>query len=66
MISICLAKRNFFLPREQRNLAHLRQIHPHRIVRPRFVFLAALEEALDVDVQIELIQLGREVRARRG
>ena len=33
-----LGQRDFFLPREQRNLAHLGQIHPHRIVGPGFAF----------------------------
>ena len=33
-----LGQRDFLLPGEQRNLAHLRQVHPHRIVGPRFAF----------------------------
>ena len=30
-----LGQGDFLLPREQRDLAHLRQIHAHRVVRPR-------------------------------
>ncbi len=31
-----LGQGDFLLPREQRDFAHLRQVHPHRVVRPRF------------------------------
>ena len=36
MISISLGQGDFLLPGEQRDFAHLRQIHAHRIVRPGF------------------------------
>jgi hypothetical protein len=32
-----LGQRDFLLPREQRNFAHLREVHADRVVRPRFV-----------------------------
>ena len=40
VISILLGQRDFLLPGEQRNFAHLRQVHAHRIVGPRFVLVA--------------------------
>ena len=52
---------HFLAPRQQRDLAHLRQVHPHRVVRPGLVFVHALQQAVDVDVQIQFVQLGREV-----
>ncbi len=52
---------HFFTPRQQRDFAHLRQVHPHRIVRPGLVFINALQQAVDIDVQVELVQLDYEV-----
>ena len=34
-----LGQGDFLLPSEQRNLAHLRQVHAHGVVRPRLVFV---------------------------
>ena len=52
---------HFFTSRQQRDLAHLRQIHAHRVVRPGFVFIHAFQEAVDIDVQVEFVQLHGEV-----
>ena len=52
---------HFFAPRQQRDLSHLRQVHAHRVVRPGLVFLHAFQQAVDIDVQVEFVQLGHEV-----
>ena len=52
---------HFFTPRQQRDLAHLRQIHAHRVVGPGFVLVHAFQQAVDIDVQVEFVQLDDEV-----
>ena len=51
-------KGHLFPPREQRDFAHLRQIHSHRIVRPGIALVHAFQQALDVHVEFELVQVG--------
>ena len=41
---------NFFFAREQRNLTHLREIHPHRVVRPRFAVAALRADSQNPDL----------------
>ncbi len=56
-----LGQRDFFLPREQRNLAHLREIHPHRIVGPRFaLFVDHGQQIFGLGIQVQ-IQIGPQV-----
>jgi len=50
-----LGQRDFLLPGQQRNLAHLRQIHPHRIIGPRFVVLDHGEQIVGVDLQLRIV-----------
>ncbi len=45
---------NFLLPREQRDFAHLRQIHPHRIIRPAFNILFFREQLFCLAVDVEI------------
>ena len=52
---------HFFTPRKQRDLAHLRQIHAHRVVGPGLVLVHAFQQAVDIDVQVEFVQLDDEV-----
>ena len=66
MISICLARVTSSLPGQQRDLAHLRQVHAHRIVRPRLVLFDPFQQAVDVDIQIEIVQARPPAPARRG
>ncbi len=56
-----LRQRDLFPPREQGNLAHLRQVHAHRIVRPRVVLVDAFQEAVDVHVEIKAVQFGSQL-----
>ena len=49
-----LGQGHFLLPGQQRNLAHLRQVHPHRIVGPRFV-LDPGQQILGRDVQLRIV-----------
>ena len=50
-----LGQRHLLLPGQQGNLAHLRQVHPHGIVGPRFVFLDARHQVVGADVQFWVV-----------
>ena len=50
-----LGQGHFLLPGQQRNLAHLGQIHPHRIVRPRLIVLDAGQQILGPEVQFRIV-----------
>ena len=50
-----LRQGNFLLPGQQRNLAHLRQVHAHRIVGPRFVVLDPGQQIVGGDVQLGIV-----------
>ena len=52
---------HFLLAAQQGDLAHLRQVHAHRIIRPRLVLFDAFQEAVDVDVQVQ-VEVGAEFR----
>ena len=55
MISIFLARRDFLLAGEQRNFAHLREIHPHRIVDALGRSLGKLRFEIQVDLFVFLV-----------
>ena len=54
-----LGQGDFLLPREQRDFAHLRQIHPHRIVRPTFDVLFFSQQLFGLAVDVEIGHRGR-------
>ena len=57
-----LGQRDFLLPGQQRNLAHLRQVHAHRIVGPRFVVLDPGQQVVGAHVQLRDRALRRRPR----
>ena len=47
-----LGERDLFMPRQQWDLAHLRQVHPYRVIRPRLNVVDTRENLVSFGLQI--------------